>query len=551
MGKGTSWIEKVADQVVRRVEKIDPGRKKIVCASGISPSGSIHLGNLRELMTVHLVAESLRGRGYSVDHLHSWDDFDRLRKVPKGVEESFSEHIGRPLAEIPDPFGDFPSYADRYIQEFEGCARRIGVEARYIRQHEMYRSGAYREGIKKALAQRFEIFDILAEYQTAGRHEKSVEERRREYYPFRVYCHSCNRDSTRIEHWDPDTAVMSYTCSSCSHEASFNLDEEIPGKLVWKVDWPMRWGFEGVDFEPAGEDHSAPGSSRTVGQRIVKDVYGAEAPFYVGYAFVGVSGQTKISSSAGTAATPSSALEIIEPSILRWLYIRRNVRQQFSIDFGQEMLRLYDEWDALVRRVESGEASDLQKKMFESCVSTSTGSVARTSLPVSFRLLSSAADLTQGTLDQVLRIVGEHLEDSPSTEELKERLEPRLTCAIRWVTRYVPDEQRTRVKESFDHETWESLDSTQQEGVHRMAAELGDYWSLDGLTKLVYGLPKVLLGLPMDADPTPEVKKAQRGFFIALYSLLVGQDTGPRLPTLLLSLGQEKVRQLLTEPGSS
>ena len=89
------------------------------------------------------------------------------------------------------------------------------------------------------------------------------------------------------------------------------------------------------------------------------------------------------------------------------------------------------------------------------------------------------------------------------------------------------------------------------DAVRRMAAELDEDWSLDGLTRLVYGLPKVLLGLPMDADPTPEVKKAQRGFFIALYSLLVGQDTGPRLPTLLLSLGQEKVRQLLTEPGAA
>lgn len=551
MGKSTNWIEKVADQVVRRVEKIDPGRTKIVCASGISPSGSIHLGNLRELMTVHLVAEHLRAKGFTVDHLHSWDDFDRLRKVPQGVSESFGDHIGRPLAEIPDPFGDFPSYADRYIEEFERCADQIGVKARYIRQCKMYRSGVYRDSIKRALAHRFEIFDILADYQTAGRHEKSVEERRKEYYPFRVYCHGCNRDSTQITHWDPATAAMSYTCSSCDQRASFHLDEEIPGKLVWKVDWPMRWHYEGVDFEPAGEDHSAPGSSRTVGQRIVKDIFEAEAPSYVGYAFVGVSGQTKISSSEGTAATPSSALEIIEPSILRWLYIRRNVRQQFSIDFGQEMLRLYDEWDALVRRVESGEANDLQRQIFQSCISTTSGEVARTILPVSFRLLSSAADLTQGALDQVLRIVADHLEDPPPAEELKTSLEPRLTCAIRWVTRYVPDEQRTRVQESFDQETWDSLDSSQQRGIRQMVAELDSYWSLDGLTKLVYGLPKVLLGLPMDAAPNPEVKVAQRDFFIALYSLLVGQDTGPRLPTLLLSLGKEKVRQLLSAPAET
>jgi lysyl-tRNA synthetase class 1 len=75
---------------------------------------------------------------------------------------------------------------------------------------------------------------------------------------------------------------------------------------------------------------------------------------------------------------------------------------------------------------------------------------------------------------------------------------------------------------------------------------MDDCWTLAGLTRLVYGVPKVILGLPMDADPNPEIKQAQRSLFIALYSLLVGADTGPRLPTLLLSLGNEKVRSLIT-----
>jgi lysyl-tRNA synthetase class 1 len=52
-------------------------------------------------------------------------------------------------------------------------------------------------------------------------------------------------------------------------------------------------------------------------------------------------------------------------------------------------------------------------------------------------------------------------------------------------------------------------------------------------------------GLELDAPPTPEIKDAQRRFFIALYTLLVGSDTGPRLPTLFLSLGLDRVRELL------
>jgi lysyl-tRNA synthetase class 1 len=61
----------------------------------------------------------------------------------------------------------------------------------------------------------------------------------------------------------------------------------------------------------------------------------------------------------------------------------------------------------------------------------------------------------------------------------------------------------------------------------------------------VYGVPKVVAGLPPDTRPTPELKVAQRKFFVLLYRLLVGRDTGPRLPTLLLAIGADRVRKLV------
>ena len=77
---------------------------------------------------------------------------------------------------------------------------------------------------------------------------------------------------------------------------------------------------------------------------------------------------------------------------------------------------------------------------------------------------------------------------------------------------------------------------------------MADDWSLDGLTTLLYGIPKLQRGLPISAPPTPELKADQRAWFILLYQLLIGKDTGPRLPTLLLALGQDRIRALLT-PG--
>ena len=76
------WVSRLADEVIAEAKQRGI---KVVCASGISPSGPIHLGNLREVMTPHLVADEIRRRGIECEHIISWDDYDRFRKVPAGV----------------------------------------------------------------------------------------------------------------------------------------------------------------------------------------------------------------------------------------------------------------------------------------------------------------------------------------------------------------------------------------------------------------------------------------------------------------------------------
>lgn len=550
MERPNHWITRTADRVIKRVLR-DPEKGEgatIVCASGVSPSGPIHLGNLREVMTVHLVTEDLRLRGWNAVHIHSWDDFDRLRKVPAGVPPEFAEHVGRPLADIPDPGGEYESYAARHMHDFEAAAARLGLSPRYIRQSRAYRAGTYLDLIKKAIRHRHQIFDVLAQFQDAERHEGTVEERRGTYSPFKVYCENCHRDTTAIEAYAEPTAFLEYRCATCGHRGAFSLNDKVEGKLVWKVDWPMRWTFETVDFEPGGEDHSSPGSSFDVGKKIIRDIFGRQAPDYVGYAFVGIAGRSKISSSAGTTATPRAALDILEPAMIRWLYIRRDPGQAFAIDFGQEVVRLYDEWDTFRNRALTGKANPAEAYVYQLCVRTSAGDVLHTKGTVPFRLLSSAADLTQSNRPQILRIVSQHLGDAPVEDlaELSEKVEPRLTCAIHWVEDYFPDDERTKVKPAFDTAAYEALGDEEKKAIGLLLERLDESaWSLEGLTRLVYGIPKLVHGLDLDAPPTQEIKEAQRRFFIALYTLLVGSDTGPRLPTLFLSLGLDRVRELL------
>ena len=77
----------------------------IVCASGLSPSGPVHLGNLREVLTPHLVADEIRRRGVACEHIISWDDYDRFRRVPATIDSSWSEHVGKPLTQVPAAAG--------------------------------------------------------------------------------------------------------------------------------------------------------------------------------------------------------------------------------------------------------------------------------------------------------------------------------------------------------------------------------------------------------------------------------------------------------------
>ncbi|HET9123329.1 MAG TPA: lysine--tRNA ligase [Solirubrobacteraceae bacterium] len=547
------WEDALADQVITsRAERGVTG--PIVCASGISPSGPIHLGNLREVFTTHLVAEALRRRGEEVVHLHSWDDYDRFRKVPAGVDPGFERYVGMPLARIPDPTraDGGGSYAEHFMDELRASLEVLGIRMTERRQSELYPAGTYNARIRTAMEQRLRVFDVLAGQQTAGRHARSAEERRREYYPFRVFCTECGRDDTRVIAYRDQTVVW-----ECRHghagEMALTDGAAISGKLVWKVDWPMRWAHEDVAFEPAGEDHHAPTASFTVGRVLVAELYGGRAPDTTVYSFVSLAGAGgKMSGSVGGAPIPATALDVLEPAILRWLYVRRLPRQSFQIDLSPRAVqRLYDEWDRLVAAVAAGEAPADEVAIHRESTESSAGEVDRTERPVSFRLLASVADLTQGDRAQIARIVAAHLGlggEEAEPEALLASLQPRLDCAIHYATQLIPEPERTRVRPAFDPATHAALDDEMRAAVAELSERMTDDWSVEGLTTLVYAIPKRMRGLAEEgAEPRPsaEIKQIQRAFFKAVYRLTTGAETGPRLPTLLLSIGPERARELL------
>ena len=534
------WVARTAAEVIAEGERRHPGEAP-TCASGISPSGSVHLGNLRELMIPHLVADEVRRSGQSCRHILSWDDYDRFRRVPAGCPESLAEHVGRPLTSVPDPAGDcHESWAEHFKAPLRESLAKLGIRVTEISQTQMYTSGAYTGQIILAMRRRADIGAVVRRYQT--RHTGVDEEARADYYPFCPYCVTCGRDDTTVTAFDDDTAEISYTCRCGATVGPVPIDQ-VGGKLAWKVDWPMRWAYERVTFEPAGADHASSGSSFTVGRHLVEDIFGGKMPLHFGYSFVGTQGSAKMSGSAGGAPTPKDALEILEAPLVRWLYARRRPEQSITLAFGTEVGRVYDEWDALTGKVSEGTAEPGARVSYTRASSTADGKLPQTPRTVSFRTLASLSDITAGDEEQELRILRDLTPEAPikGLDEVR----PRLDCARAWVLGYAPDEARTTVRDQPDHQMLTSLTEKDRHALNLLLDQMAEHWSLDGLTTLVYGIPKLIRGLSIDAPPTSELKVAQRAWFVLLYRLFIGKDTGPRLPTLLLALGQERVRTLL------
>jgi lysyl-tRNA synthetase class 1 len=312
-----TWFSQLADQVLQTF----PGLERYTCAAGISPSGIVHFGNFRDVITAYGVARELKERGKAVRMLFSWDEFDRFRKVPEGIDPGFSKYIGMPLTSVPDPLGEFPCYARRFESEFEGAMQEIGIELDYRYQTKNYTSGMYWQQIVVALRKRHEIADILLSFKTEKCNlAKGIEPEqfRETYYPITLYSRFTGTDKTEITGYDGETK-LTYRCLQSNQSETIDFRETPIVKLPWKVDWAMRWGFEGVNFEPAGKDHSSPGGSFDVSTVINKEIFGTVPPVPYGYEFVGIQGLGgKMSGSKGNAVSPATLLEIYEPALLKW-----------------------------------------------------------------------------------------------------------------------------------------------------------------------------------------------------------------------------------------
>jgi lysyl-tRNA synthetase class 1 len=532
------WSEEIAQRVIAR----NPEKEEYVCAAGISPSGSVHIGNFRDIATSLMVCRALEKAGKKARLLFSWDDYDRCRKIPVNVQavvgDTYDKYIGTPYVDIPDPWGCHENYAEHFKAEFTASMKKFGIEMDYRHQASMYRSGAYTKDIIEALQKRAEIFEILDSFKTKD-HTKSEEQLAAEhdaekavYYPVSIFCPECHTDFTTITSLSDDCTVAEYTCR-CGHHGTFNFTENFNCKLGWKIDWPMRWRHEGVDFEPGGKDHAAPTGSYSNGKQISKRIFGYEAPLFQGYEFIGIKGSTgKMSSSSGLNLTPDTMLKLYDPEIILWLYSKTEPNKAFDFCFDDGILRQYFEFDKMYDEYVAGNANEFNASVMYNCtVEGHTPDRVPMGLMVQ---LGSVVDFNEDMLETVFDKIG--------TPYKKEQFAERLQRAKFWLEQCAPD-QVNKLRRGRNWEVYNTLSDEEKQEIARLhdAIAKGGY-TLDELNAILYAIPKEVYGTDVD-DKT--MKGYQGTFFKNVYKLLIDKERGPRLYLFLYAIDSARYVSLL------
>lgn len=500
--------------------------ERITCASGVSPSGYIHVGNFREIATTYFVTRALSDLGGKARFVLSWDDYDRLRKIPLNVVGISDTEIGKPYTKVQGPVDaqNGESYATFFEKMFTADLARVGIQPEFIYETVQYENGAYDQQLKLVLRKRKEIYDILARFRT----EEPTETQREQYYPISLYCDVCGHDSTKITEYDATTGAISYTCAK-GHDGIQVIGSGQKIKLHWKIDWPMRWCYENVAFEPGGKDHSSKNGSFDVASAVVKEIFEGNPPLYEPYDFVNIKGQTKkMSSSSGNIITLQELLNIYTPEMIFYLYAKYLPKVQFDLGLDDDVLRNYAEFERKLTSIKSGiEKEETIKQLIKLTGVDLTANYPAFGHVVSILSLTGNNQVIAANLLQQEKVYSEA------------ELQHILPRAAYWIEN---DAQKRLMKvlEKKDPERYAALTIDVQKKVKQFQDLLVEQPELKGqdLMQAVYDL--------IPTTDKAEKRQEQRALFKAIYALTLGQDSGPHIPLLVEVVGREKMIELLS-----
>ena len=522
MEKSFHWTDITAENIIR--EKGD--KKKYTVAAGITPSGTIHIGNFRETITVDLIKRALEKRGKEVRFIYSWDNYDVFRKVPKNMpkQEELEKYLHKPIIDTPDTFGCHKNYAEHNQAAVEEDIPKVGINPEFLYQAKKYRSGEYAHEIKYVLAHTELIKKILNQYR-----EEPLPE---EWLPITLFCEACGKDTLEFIKWIEGYQIK-YKCQ-CGHTEALDFKQKPIVKLKWRVDWPMRQHYEKVDFEPAGKEHYAqPGGSRITSNESYEALYKETHPVDLKYDFITIKGAGgKMSSSAGNVIDLGEVLEIYEPEIVRWMFAGTRPNREFSVSFDLDVIKIYEDFDKC-ERIYYGIDKVKEKEMIKQKVTYELSMIGEVSEKIpyqpGFRHLTTVLQIHNLDVDKVIGFFEKELKN----EDDQKRLRTRAECAKKWLDKYAPEEFKFAVQEKSSVK----LNDSEKKVFHQLAEKLvSKEWTDIDLHEEIY-----ILCTNNKIEP--------KDFFSLAYKILINKEKGPRLASFILEIGRERIAELLKKAG--
>jgi lysyl-tRNA synthetase, class I len=506
-----AWPYEEARKLLKRWPEGKPGGEPMLFETGYGPSGLPHIGTFNEVARTSFVRHAYEELTGAPTRLIAFsDDMDGLRKVPDNVPNPamLTEHLGKPLTKIPDPFGTHESFAHHNNAMLRRFLDQFGFEYEFLSATDCYCSGRFDEIVRQVLRQWDGVMGVML--------PTLREERRQTYSPVLPVSPSSGRVlQVPVEVVDAESGTVAFT-----DEDGARVEQSALGglsKLQWKVDWAARWVALGVDYEMAGKDliDSVIQSSK------IARVLGGRPPEGFNYEmFLDDKGE-KISKSKGNGLSIEQWLRYGSEESLSF-YIYREPKKAKSLHLGLIPRAVDDYWQ--FRGNYAGQP--VEQKLGNPVHHIHKGKVPEASLPITFGLLLNLVSLP-GVNDPetAWKFVKRYApETSPETHP---KLDTLIGLAVNYARDFVAPTLQRRPPVGHEVDALKELDAelakldpdTPGDAIQNIVFEVGKHYPFESL----------------------------RHWFQALYETLLGSSQGPRMGSFIALYGIDNSRKLIAE----
>lgn len=500
------WLNQIVDDIIARQPE-----GEILVESGGSPSGTHHLGHMRELVTSDAILLELRRRGRQARHIYFIDDLDGLRKIPGNVPASFEQYLGYPLCDVPSPEGvEGQSYADYFLQSLYDGAAQLGIEIDWVHSHQKYREGFFTPAIERSLEHLQEARTALETISGRALDES--------WSPIQVIEGGRLKKRTFVS-IDTQSKTIQYQDADGSAQTVGYTKGEV--KLDWRLDWPGRWWLLNIAAEPFGRDHATKGGSWDTGVQIMRDVYEANPPYPVPYDFINMAGDNKkMSASRGTGLDAREGSRIMPPEVVRYFILRAAPAKRLYFDPINGVVQLMDEYAAFSAKPDKTES---EAQLLYLCTRGNDSRRTVSRVPFSHLVASYQASLKDA--DKTLAVI-KRTEHAAAADEDAAIIREELKFIDEWLRLRAPEDVKFDLAEQVDPASFTEAEQAFLKALGDKAAAApadadGAYFH-----NAIYEL-KDQLGLQ------------PKEMFTILYRALIAKDSGPRAGWFLSMLPRD------------